>query len=55
MKSRQTPARIVFGRELNLPCDLEFGSARAPEEEVTDYVDNFREQLLQTHRYVKHM
>lgn len=35
----ETPARIVFGRELKLQCDLEFGLIRAPEE---DYVDKLR-------------
>ncbi|UYV63183.1 K02A2.6-like [Cordylochernes scorpioides] len=49
----QTPAKIMFGRELRLPCDLEFGSPGEPPAEVTDYVNNLRSILLETHELVR--
>ncbi|UYV85033.1 hypothetical protein LAZ67_X004344, partial [Cordylochernes scorpioides] len=49
----QTPAKIMFGRELRLPCDLEFGSPGEPLAEVTDYVNNLRSILLETHELVR--
>ncbi|UYV79908.1 K02A2.6-like [Cordylochernes scorpioides] len=45
----QTPANILFGRELRLPCDLEFGSPGEPPAEVTEYVNNLRSILSETH------
>ncbi|UYV65170.1 K02A2.6-like, partial [Cordylochernes scorpioides] len=51
--TRQTPAKIMFGRELRLPCDLEFGSPGEPPAEVTDYVNNLRSILLETHELVR--
>ncbi|UYV84336.1 K02A2.6-like [Cordylochernes scorpioides] len=49
----QTPAKIMFGRELRLPCDLEFGSPGEPPAEVTYYVNNLRSILLETHELVR--
>ncbi|UYV74060.1 K02A2.6-like [Cordylochernes scorpioides] len=49
----QTPAKIMFGRELRLPCDLEFGSPGEPPAAVTDYVNNLRSILLETHELVR--
>ncbi|UYV64922.1 K02A2.6-like [Cordylochernes scorpioides] len=49
----QTPANIMFGRELRLPCDLEFGSPGEPPAEVTAYVNNLRSILLETHELVR--
>lgn len=37
-----TPAMIVFGRLLRLQSDLELGSTRRPEEEITNYVISLR-------------
>ncbi|UYV84370.1 K02A2.6-like [Cordylochernes scorpioides] len=51
--TRQAPAKIMFGRELRLPCDLEFGSPGEPPAEVTDYVNNLRSILLETHESVR--
>lgn len=34
---------------MRLPCDFEFGSTRAPEEKVSDYVDNLTQLLLEPH------
>ncbi|UYV73615.1 K02A2.6-like [Cordylochernes scorpioides] len=33
----QTPAKIMFGRELRLPCDLEFGSPGEPPAETSNW------------------
>lgn len=50
----QTPAKVVLGRELRLPCDLVFGSAGTSNEEgATSYVENLRESLLITHQLVR--
>ena len=49
----QTPARIVFGRELRLPCDLLFGSPLVQELETGDYVNKLRTNLLKTHAMVR--
>ncbi|UYV61692.1 K02A2.6-like [Cordylochernes scorpioides] len=49
----QTPAKIMFGRELRLPCDLEFGSPEEPPAEVAGYVNNLRSLLLETHELVR--
>ncbi|UYV78481.1 K02A2.6-like [Cordylochernes scorpioides] len=48
----QTPAKIMFGRELRLPCDLEFGSPEELPAEVAGYVNNLRGLLLETHELV---
>ncbi|UYV74972.1 K02A2.6-like [Cordylochernes scorpioides] len=48
----QTPAKIMFERELRLPCDLEFGSPEEPPAEVAGYVNNLRGLLLETHELV---
>ncbi|UYV63465.1 K02A2.6-like [Cordylochernes scorpioides] len=52
-KDWDTPAKIMFGRELRLPCDLEFGSPEKPPAEVADYVNNLRSLLLETHELVR--
>ena len=44
-----TPARLVFGRELRLPCDLMFGSPNVADQEVEDYADKLRKQIRDTH------
>ncbi|UYV74989.1 K02A2.6-like [Cordylochernes scorpioides] len=48
----QTPAKIMFGRELRLPCDLEFGRPEELPAEVAGYVNNLRGLLLETHGLV---
>ena len=45
----QTPARIVFGRELRLPCDILFGSPNEEPKEVINYVDSLKKKLLSVH------
>ncbi|UYV73470.1 K02A2.6-like [Cordylochernes scorpioides] len=42
----QTPAKVMFGRELRLPCDLEFGTPGGPPVEVTSV-------LSETHKLVR--
>lgn len=49
----QTPAGIVFGRELRLPCDLLFGSPIPEPSAVGDYVHDLKERLLETHAFVR--
>ena len=50
----QTSARIVFGRELCLPCDILFGSPSEDPKEVLDYVDDLKEKLPCVHKTVHH-
>ena len=49
----QTPANVLFGRELRLPCDLKFGFK--PDEEVAgeDYVTNLRKRMDNIHEKVR--
>lgn len=51
--TRLTPANIIFGRELRLPCDLAFGSR--PEENLAgeDYVTQLRQQMDEIHETVR--
>lgn len=48
-----SPANILFGRELRLPCDLQFGIR--PEEELADddYVTNLRRRMNGIHEEVR--
>jgi hypothetical protein len=48
-----TPANIVFGRELRLPCDLLFGAPPDKEQSTTDYVADLVERLHDTHHYAR--
>ena len=50
----QTPARIVFGRELCLPCDILFGSPSEEPKKVIDYINDLKEKLLSVHETVRH-
>ena len=50
----QTPPRIVFERELRLPCDILFGSTSEEPKEVRDYVADLKEKLLSVHETVRH-
>lgn len=49
----QTPAKIVLGRNLRLPCDLVFGTPSESVSEVNGYVDALRESMLETHALVR--
>jgi len=44
-----TPARVLFGRELRLPCDLKFGTPNEEHVEINDYIDELKEKLLSIH------
>lgn len=48
-----TPANILFGHELRLPCDLQFGIK--PDEELVDddYVTNLRQRMNGVHEKVR--
>ena len=51
--TQHTPAKVVFGRELRLPCDLEFGVPPGTPQAVADFVFQLRENLDSTHRLVR--
>jgi hypothetical protein len=46
-----TPASLVFGRELRLPCDLLFGAPPDKERPTTDYAADLVDHLHDTHNY----
>ena len=48
-----TPAMVLFGRELRLPCDLAFGTPNNEEVTVTDYVDELKVKLLDVHELAR--
>ena len=49
----QTPSKVVFGRDLRLPCDLVFGAPEQEQRETSNYVDQLRDKLLDTHALVR--
>ena len=49
----ETPVNILFGRELRLPCDLQFGSTVESGLSTSDYVTNLRERLCKVHNDVR--
>ena len=51
--TRQTPARVMFGHELRLPCDLEFGAVPDKPLPVEEYVENLAEKLHHIHNSVQ--
>ena len=46
-----TPANMLFGRELRLPCDLLFGAPPDKAEPINEYAANLVEKLHDTHRF----
>ncbi|KAK9872576.1 hypothetical protein WA026_018708 [Henosepilachna vigintioctopunctata] len=48
-----TPAKVLFGRELRLPCDLLVGSPEEVRLEVGTYADERRLHLNQIHELVR--
>lgn len=48
-----TPAMVLFGRELRLPCDILFGCPDREPSNVEDYTDELREKLLDIHELVR--
>jgi hypothetical protein len=48
-----TPANMVFGRKLRLPCDLLFGAPPDKEQSTTDYVADLVERQHDTHHYAR--
>jgi hypothetical protein len=46
-----TPARLVFGRELRLPCDLLFGAPPGKERPTTDHAADSVDHLHDIHNY----
>jgi transposase InsO family protein len=50
-----TPARLVFGRELRLPCDLLFGAHPDKERPTTDHAADLVDHLQDIHDYPRHL
>ena len=48
-----TPAGLVFGRELRLPCDLLFGVPPDKEQPTTDYAADLVDHLHDIHNYAR--
>jgi hypothetical protein len=48
-----TPAKLMFGRELRLPCDLLFGVPPDKELPTTDYATDLMDHLHDIHNYVR--
>jgi hypothetical protein len=48
-----TPAKLMFGRELRLPCDLLFGVPPGKELPTTDYATDFVDHLHDIHNYAR--
>jgi hypothetical protein len=46
-----TPAKLVFGRELRLPCDLLFGVPTDKELLTTDYATDLVDHVHDVHNY----
>ncbi|KAJ8957953.1 hypothetical protein NQ318_001952 [Aromia moschata] len=49
----QTPASIVMGRELRLPCDLKFGCTPGDDVAGKDYVSTLRQRMDDIHERVR--
>ena len=49
----QSPAKVIFGKDLKLPRDLMFDSPEAKKLEVYDYADELQERLLKIHKMVR--
>ena len=52
--TKQTPANLMFGRELNLPIDLLYG--RPPREKVSnidDYLSNLQRRMENVHEFAR--
>jgi hypothetical protein len=50
-----TPARLVFGRELRLPCDLVFGTLPDKERPTTDHEADLLDLLHDIHNYARQL
>ena len=49
----ESPSNILFGRELRLPCDLQFGAAPEAGQSINEYVANLRDRLHTVHNEVR--
>jgi hypothetical protein len=50
----QSPASIIMGRELRLPCDLKFGCPPGEDVAGEDYVSDLRRKMEDIHQRVRH-
>jgi transposase InsO family protein len=48
-----TPASMLFGRELRLPCDLLFGRPEETQRSPSQYVDGLSDRLDNVHRWAR--
>jgi len=48
-----TPANVVFGRKLRLPCDPMFGAPPDKEHSTTDYATDLVERLQDIHHFAR--
>jgi hypothetical protein len=48
-----TPAKILFGMDLRLPADLEFGTQLRINESINGYAQKIREELNEVHQAVR--
>lgn len=53
--TQYTLARVVFGRELRLPCNFEFGVPPDQPQVVAEFMSQFRENLDNTHMFRSHL
>ena len=51
--TKQTPARVIFGHEIRLPCDLIFGMPNKEPLSVNNYADEVSERLRNVHELVR--
>jgi hypothetical protein len=51
--TKETPARIIFGRDLCLPCDLQFGCKPGEDVEEEDYITKLRKSMDETNQRVR--
>lgn len=48
-----SPAMVVFGRELRLPCDVKFGSPETEPVTKQDYTTELRQRMINVHATVR--
>lgn len=51
----ETPSCLLFGREMRLPCDLQFGTVNETASSTSNYVSELRSRLDEVHQRVRHV
>ncbi|KAG8239060.1 hypothetical protein J437_LFUL018503 [Ladona fulva] len=49
----ETPSRMIFGREIRLPCDIEFGRLGETEMCTSDYLSKLVGRMAYIHRHAR--